>query len=136
ECPVAIGHDFGGATLLRTHLINGRDFERMVFIDPVALSPWGSPFFRHVNVHEAAFAGLPDFIHDAIVRAYVSTAAFKALKPDVFDAIVAPWTTSVGKAAFYRQMAQANSVYTEEVEPMYPSIERPVLILWGEEDTW
>lgn len=136
ESPVAVGHDFGGATILRTHLINGRDFEKMVFIDPVAVSPWGSPFFRHVNEYEAAFAGVPDFIHDAIVRAYVGTAAYKTLGKDVLDAIVEPWATGAGKAAFYRQIAQADSSYTDEVEPRYSSIERPVLILWGEEDTW
>src|SRR5699024_2711221 len=77
ERPVVVGHDFGGATRLRTHLINGRAFEKMVLIDPVAVSPWGSPFFRHVNEHEKAFAGVPDFIHDAIVRTYIETAAFK-----------------------------------------------------------
>lgn len=136
ERPAVVGHDFGGATLLRTHLINGRDFENMVFIDPVAVSPWGSPFFRHVNEYEAAFAGVPDFIHDAIVRTYIATAAFKTLDVDVLDAIVKPWATGNGKAAFYRQIAQADSVYTDEVEPQYSSIERPVLILWGEEDTW
>lgn len=56
ERPAIIGHDFGGATVLRTHLLNGRDFERLVLIDPVAISPWGSPFFRHVQRHEAAFS--------------------------------------------------------------------------------
>ena len=40
--PAIIGHDFGGATVLRTHLVNGRDFDKMVLIDPVAVSPWGS----------------------------------------------------------------------------------------------
>ena len=103
--PVVIGHDFGGATILRTHLINGRVFDKIVLIDPVAVSPWGSPFFRHVNVHEKAFAGVPDSIHDAIVRTYVETAAFKRLDTDVLDAIVRPWTTGNGKAAFYRQIA-------------------------------
>lgn len=136
ERPLAIGHDFGGATLLRTHLINRREFEKMVFIDPVAVSPWGSPFFRHVNEYEKAFASVPDFIHNAIVRTYVETAAFKQLDDGVLDAIVGPWVTGDGKAAFYRQIAQADSKYTDEVEPLYSSINTPVLILWGEEDTW
>src|SRR5699024_7342982 len=103
---------------------------------PVAVSPWGSPFFRHVNEYETAFAGVPDFIHDAIVRTYVATAAYQPLEPDVLDAIVAPWATSDGKTAFYRQIAQADSTYTDEAEPRYTTIGRPVLILWGEEDSW
>ena len=136
ENPLIIGHDFGGTTVLRTHLINGRDFRRIVLIDPVAISPWGSPFFRHVNAHEAAFAGVPDYIHEAIVRAYVKTAAFNPIVDETLDMIVRPWTEPEGKAAFYRQIAQANSSFTDEIQPLYGKISKPVLILWGREDTW
>jgi pimeloyl-ACP methyl ester carboxylesterase len=134
--PAIVGHDFGGTTVLRTHLLNGRDFNKIVLIDPVAVPPWGSPFFQHVRAHEAAFSGLPDYIHEAIVRAYVKTAAFKPMEDSILDMIVHPWTEPGGKAAFYRQMAQANSSYTDEVQPLYDQITRPVLILWGREDTW
>lgn len=136
EMPAIIGHDFGGATVLRTHLINKRYFEKIVLIDPVAVSPWGSPFFMHVKVHEAAFAGVPDYIHDAIVRAYVKTAAFKPIDDAILNMIVRPWTGPDGKAAFYRQIAQADSGHTDEVQPLYAQISRPVLILWGREDSW
>lgn len=134
--PLAVGHDFGGATVLRTHLVDGRDFEAMVLVDPVAMSPWGSPFFRHVREHEAAFASVPDYIHDAIVRAYVATAAHTPIDDAVMDAIVAPWTGAIGQAAFYRQIAQADAAYTDEVQPRYRHIRRPVLIVWGRDDTW
>ena len=136
ENPAVIGHDFGGATVLRTHLVSGRDFDKIVLIDPVAVSPWGSPFFQHVKVHEAAFAGVPDYIHEAIVRAYVQTAAFKPIDETTLDATVLPWIAPDGKAAFYRQIAQANSSYTDEIQPLYARISKPVLILWGHEDTW
>jgi pimeloyl-ACP methyl ester carboxylesterase len=136
EKPMIIGHDFGGTTVLRTHLINKRDFEKMVLMNPVALSPWGSPFFRHVRQHEEVFAGVPDYIHEALVRAYVKTAAVKPLDDTTLDRIVRPWTVPGGKAAFYRQMAQADSSYTDAVEPLYSQITRPVLILWGGEDVW
>ena len=56
EQPSVVGHDFGGATVLRTHLLNQRDVNRIVLIDPVAVAPWGSPFFQHVRKHESAFA--------------------------------------------------------------------------------
>lgn len=136
ENPAIVGHDFGGTTALRTHLISGRDFDKIVLIDPVAVSPWGSPFFQHVKAHEMAFAGVPDYIHEAIVRAYVKTAAFKPIEDAILDMIVLPWIAPDGKAAFYRQIAQANSGYTDEMQPLYDQITRPVLILWGFEDTW
>lgn len=136
ENPAIVGHDFGGTTVLRTHLLNKREFDKIVLIDPVAISPWGSPFFQHVKAHEEAFAGVPDYIHEAIVRAYVKTAAFKPIEDAILDMIVLPWTKQDGKAAFYRQIAQANAGYTDEVQPLYRQIVKPVLILWGFEDTW
>jgi pimeloyl-ACP methyl ester carboxylesterase len=136
ERPAIVGHDFGGATVLRTHLIDGRDFDRIVLIDPVAVSPWGSPFFEHVKMHEAAFAGVPDYIHEAIIRAYVQTAAFKPIDETTLDTIIAPWTGASGKASFYRQIAQAEVAYTDEIQPFYERISSRVLILWGREDAW
>ncbi|MGE4420761.1 MAG: alpha/beta fold hydrolase [Pseudodesulfovibrio sp.] len=136
ESPFVVGHDFGGTTVLRAHLLDKVDFRKIALIDPVAISPWGSPLFRHVREHEAAFAGLPEYIHEAVVRAYVGSAAVSPLSEETLAGIVAPWTGAEGRAAFYRQMAQADSRYTDEVQDLYPSIERPVLILWGREDAW
>lgn len=136
ENPAIIGHDFGGTTVLRTHLLDRCEFNKIVLIDPVAISPWGSPFFQHVKEHEAAFAGVPDYIHEAIVRAYIKTAAFKPLADETLEKIIIPWTGPDGKAAFYRQIAQAHSGYTDEIQPLYTHISRPVLILWGSEDAW
>lgn len=134
--PIIVGHDFGGATVLRTHLLNNRAFEKIVLIDPVAVSPWGSPFFQHVNSHEAAFAGLPEYIHEAIVRAYVQTAAHRAIDEVTLNGIVSPWLGEEGKSAFYRQIAQADSKYTDEAQLLYHKITTPTLILWGREDSW
>ena len=47
---------------------------------------------------------------------------------------IKPWLGKEGQAAFYRQIEQNDQRYTDEVEPLYGQIERPVLILWGEED--
>ncbi len=33
DAPTIIGHDFGGTTVLRTHLLNKVDFEKMILID-------------------------------------------------------------------------------------------------------
>ncbi len=134
--PIAIGHDFGGTTVLRTHLLNKKSYKKLILIDPVAISPWGSPFFNHVKEHEEAFSGMPDYIHEAIVEAYIKTAAYNNLNKETIDGIIKPWKGEIGKAAFYRQIAQASSKYTDEVQNKYSSIKVPTLILWGEEDNW
>lgn len=136
ESPKAIAHDFGGATALRAHLIDGCDYERLLLIDPVAVRPWGSPFVQHVRQHEAAFAGVPDYIQTAILRAYVSGAAARLLSDCELEPYIAPWTGPIGRPAFFRQIAQMDQGFTDEVEPLYGEFRCPVALLWGEEDRW
>ena len=50
ERPDLVAHDFGGATALRAHLLNGKDYRSLTLIDPVALTPWGSPFVQHLSL--------------------------------------------------------------------------------------
>ena len=134
--PFVMAHDFGGATALRAHLLDGCDYEKLVLIDPVALRPWGSPFVQHVRAHETAFAGVPDSIQRAILAAYVQGAAFHPLRPEALEAYAAPWLGPTGQPAFYRQIAQMDERYTDEVESLYGAMRCPVRLLWGVEDQW
>lgn len=136
DSPFIVGHDFGGTTVLRTHLLGKRAFERIALIDPVALSPWGSPFFQHVNEHERVFQDIPAYIHEAIVSAYVQGATHKPMDPETLAGTIAPWLGPAGQRGFYRQIAQANQRFTDEVEPLYKTVTCPLLIVWGEEDQW
>lgn len=134
--PDMLAHDFGGATALRAHLLNGCAYRSLTLIDPVAVAPWGSPFVRHVRDNVAAFEDLPASIHEAIVPAYIRGAAYRPLSEEDLEAYVAPWRGADGQPAFYRQIAQMDQRYTDEVEPRYGEIDLPTLILWGEADTW
>ena len=136
ERPDVLAHDFGGATALRCHLLNGREFRSLTLVDPVATSPWGIGFDRQVRAHEGVFRALPASIHEAVVRAYISGAYNRVLPETDLIEYVRPWIGEVGQAAFYHQMSQFDLCYTEEVEPLYPSIRCPTLILWGEADQW
>ncbi|WP_070965762.1 alpha/beta fold hydrolase [Vibrio sonorensis] len=136
EKPYVVGHDFGGTTVLRCHLLNKQRFKKMVVIDPVVFSPWGSPFFKHVNQYEQAFAGVPDYIHKAIVEAYIKTAAYQELSEETLLQTIGFWTRDKGKAGFYRQIAQADMAFTQEIEEKLAEVDTPTLVMWGEEDTW
>ena len=37
---------------------------------------------------------------------------------------------------FYRQIAQMDQRYTDEIEARYDEMRCPVRIIWGEEDSW
>ena len=134
--PHIIAHDFGGATALRAHLIDGCDYAKLILIDPVALRPWGSAFVHHVRRFEEAFAGVPDYIQRAILKAYIQGAAHKPLGETVLGSYCDPWLGPVGRAAFYRQIAQMDQRYTDEVQDAYGSLRCPCLLLWGADDQW
>jgi pimeloyl-ACP methyl ester carboxylesterase len=134
--PAIVGHDFGGAITLRTHLLERRPFSAIALLDPVALGPWGSPFFRLVRDNVEVFEQIPAAIHEAIVAAYLRGAFYRRPSDADLAPHVEPWLGAEGQDAFYRQIAQADQRFTDEVEPLYGEITVPVLILWGEEDGW
>lgn len=134
--PKVLAHDFGGATSLRAHLLDGCDYERLLLIDPVAIRPWGSPFVQHTRRHEEAFASLPPYLHEALLTAYLRSAVHRDLSDDALEPYRAPWRGPIGQPAFYRQIVQMELRYTDEVEPQYGDIRCPVALLWGEEDAW
>lgn len=136
EEPLVVAQDFGGAVSLRAHLLHGARYRALALVDPVALAPWGSPFFRLVGEHTEVFEQLPPALHHALVREYVSSASSPGLHPAVLDRLVEPWLGDLGQAAFYRQIAQADQLYTDEVQDRYGEIGIPTLVCWGHDDTW
>jgi len=134
--PEVLAHDFGGATALRGYYLNGLRYASLTIFDAVALAPWGSPLVQHVRQHEAAFSGMPDYMHRALLRAYLQTASYFPLSEEALEIYSAPWLGPVGQPAFYRQIAQMDQRYTDEIEPLYDRMDCPVTVLWGLQDDW
>lgn len=136
ERPHVVAHDIGGAVALRARLLHGARYASLCLVDVVALSPWGSPFFRLVRQHAEVFAQLPPAVHRGAVEAYVRGASRRGLTPSELAMLVDPWSGDAGQAAFYRQIAHADERFTEEVEPLYGTLDEPTHIVWAREDTW
>ncbi|GAA3812775.1 alpha/beta fold hydrolase [Nocardioides panacisoli] len=134
--PHVVAHDYGGAVALRAHLLQRARFASLALVDVVALAPWGSDFFRLVREHADVFGAVPPPIHEGILRSYIAGASHVGLTEEAMEMLVSPWRGAEGQDAFYRQIAQADQRYTDEVEPRYPEIDLPVLVVWGREDTW
>lgn len=134
--PHVVAHDFGGATALRAHFLDGAAYASLTLIDPVAIRPQGSPFVVHARQHEAAFAGMPAYAHAALLDAYLRTAVAGPAGAADVASYAAPWLGEAGQIAFYRQIAQMDPVFTDAVEPLYPTLRCPVQLLWGTEDRW
>ena len=134
--PQAVGHDFGGLAVLRGHFVNGVEYSKLHLVNAVAVLPSGSPFYAHVANYEPAFAGLPDHAHEALFRAYIQAAAHYPLREEAIQMYFEPWSGDLGKAAFYRQIAQADLDNIEEAQRVYGPTEFEIHITWGMRDTF
>jgi pimeloyl-ACP methyl ester carboxylesterase len=134
--PHVIAHDFGGAVSLRANLFYDMTYASLMLIDVVAIPPSGSPFFRFVQQHSTTMAGLPPYIHEAIVRRYIQGASHRPLGGDDIDLLVHPWLGPQGQPAFYRQIADYDERFLVENEQRLDKLRIPVRVLWGAEDSW
>ena len=134
--PDVVAHDFGGATALRAHLIDGCDYRSLTLIDPVAVRPWGSLLVQHVRRYEAAFADMPAYMHHAILPAYVRSALYRPIADAALAPYLEPWRSENGQKAFYSQVAQMDVAQTDEVQHRYGELRCPVQALWGVQDQW
>jgi pimeloyl-ACP methyl ester carboxylesterase len=89
-----------------------------------------------VRDHAEVFAALPAAIHEGVVRAYIQGASHRGLSEDDLEMLVAPWRGEVGQAAFYRQIAEGDQRFTDQIEPRYRELNVPVLVTWGAKDAW
>lgn len=134
--PVLVGHDFGAATVLGAHLVEGATARALAVIDGVVLSPWGTDYARLVHQTPETFNALPGYVHEAILAAHIATAADRPLSADWQRALIAPWTGADGQAAYHRQIQQFDYAYTDRLETLYPSIGVPAHVFWGDRDQW
>jgi pimeloyl-ACP methyl ester carboxylesterase len=134
--PVVVAHDIGGGIALRGALLHERSFAALALLDPVAISPWGSPFYRLVREHSEVFEALPPGLHAALAEAYIRTALPVPPSASVMRALLDPWLGTEGQAALYRQIAHGDELHTDEFRPHLPRLACPTLILWGEDDPW
>ncbi|KAB7613934.1 alpha/beta hydrolase [Amylibacter sp. SFDW26] len=136
ENPTLVGHDFGAATVMGAHLIEGLPVNAICVADGVLLSPWGTKFSRHVKENEAIFAAVPEYIHEATIKAHLNTAMSTHQDRQKMKSLIAPWLGEVGQKAYYSQVGQYDYDYTTQLEDLYPTINVPMMIMWGERDQW
>lgn len=136
SAPHVVTHDYGGAVALRAHLLHGATYASLALVDVVALRPWGSNFFRLVAENAEVFASQPPAIHRGALAAYIAGASHHGLTAAQMDTLLAPWLSSEGQAAFYRQIAAADERFTDEIQDRYSELDLPVKIIWGRQDSW
>lgn len=137
--PQVIAHDHAGLMALRAHLLHGCEYASLCLIDVVAIGPFGQPLFKHVAAHREVFEQLTGAVFEGVVESYIRDAAHKELSKETMEMLKRPWLRDEeARKGFVRQMCQANSRSTEEVEGWYGEVGKrmPVKIVWGKEDMW
>ncbi|KAJ5175376.1 alpha/beta hydrolase [Penicillium canariense] len=137
--PHVVAHDHGGLMTLRAHLLHNCDYASLCLINVVAIGPFGQPLFELVAANQGVFTGLTGPVFEGVVEAYIRDASHQGLGAETMEMLKGPWVSSEeGRRGFVRQMVQANSRSSQEVEDMYPEVGKkmPVRIIWGQEDRW
>ena len=138
DAPAVVGHDIGGGIALRAHLLEGVRFDRIALLDAVVLAPWQSrpkSSTWHVVEHTGAYENMPDHLFEAFFSAYLKEAGSR-LGEEAFGAYLEQWRGEESRRAFVRQATQLEERHTRELALLLGSIGVPVLVIWGEEDTW
>ena len=136
ERPALVGHDIGGAVVLRAHLVEGRPAGRIALVDAAVLLPWNTPATMHMKAHLDAYRTMPAHIYERVVAGHLATAVHRGLQPDVLDAYLSPWRGRAGQAAYFRKIEQWRDDDMSVLEPLFETLDVPVLVLWGAEDRW
>lgn len=134
-----VAHDHGGLMSLRANLLHSCDFASLCLINVVALGPFGQPLFKLVAENESVFTALTGPVFEGAVESYIRDASYKKINEETMKMLKDPWISSKeGRMGFVRQMVQANSRSTDEVEQRYHEVGKrmPVQIIWGTEDQW
>jgi pimeloyl-ACP methyl ester carboxylesterase len=132
--PALVGHDIGGAVVLRAHLLEGVEASRLALVDAVVLRPWITPRTRAMQRER-----WDSFPHLGLARQideHLRSAAARDLEPDLFAALFDQWRGELGQRLYVRNLMQLDEAHTAEFEPLLGSISMPALVVWGEEDAW
>ena len=129
--PAVVGHDFGGAITLRAHLLEDAGLPRDRPDRRGGALPLGLVLLPPRPGPRQGLRRIPGYMHEAMVAAYVRDATYVPMDDATLGPYIEPWLGAEGQEAFYRQIYQNDPRYTDEVQPLYARIERPVMIVWA-----
>ncbi len=135
--PALVGHDIGGAVVLRAALVEGVVPSRVALLDAVVLAPWITDRTRAMQRDVAQLmARVPDDELAAAIESHLRSATMTHLDDDLFGALFGQWKGELGQRLYLRNLACLDERDTDPIEERLHEIDVPVLILWGEHDAW
>jgi pimeloyl-ACP methyl ester carboxylesterase len=136
EAPAVVGHDIGGATALRAHLVEGAPVSRLALVDAVVLRPWLTPRSRQMQRDTARYASLPDPRLAGVIEDHLRTATAAPLDDERYRSLFAQWDGAEGQALYLRNIRCLDERDTEPVEERLSTVAVPTAVIWGAADAW
>ncbi|MGI8876430.1 MAG: alpha/beta fold hydrolase [Egibacteraceae bacterium] len=136
QAPALVGHDIGGAAVLRAHLLESTPARKIALVDAVALHPWITATTRHLKAHLGAYRTMPTHIFREVAAAHLRTATEQPMQPAVFAAYFDQWEGERGHRLWLRNVRGFNEQDTVDFEPLLVGMQTPTRIVWGEQDRW
>lgn len=134
--PVLVGHDIGGATVLRAHLLENAPAAGLVLIDAVVLRPWITPTTQHIRAHIDTYRSMPNHIWSEVASAHLRRAVHGEMSAATFHGYWQQWEGPRGQALWLRNALHFDEQDTADFEDRLGEIDVPTSILWGENDDW
>lgn len=134
--PALVGHDIGGAAVLRAHLLESTQARGLALVDAVVLAPWITATTRHIKAHTEAYRTMPTHIFREVAAAHLRTATEQPMRPEVFAAYFDQWEGERGQRLWLRNVAGFDEQDTTDFEPLLGGMRTPTRIVWGEQDRW
>jgi len=131
-----VGHDIGGAAVLRAHLIDGVPFACVALLDAVVTRPWITATTRHVQAHLDAYKTMPGHVYKQIVATHLRTAVHGTIDDATLEAYLSQWTGADGQAAYLRKVELFDEEHTTAIEARLGEVKVPVRVIWGQHDAW
>lgn len=134
--PALVGHDIGGAAVLRAHLLEGTPARKIVLVDAVVLAPWITATTRHIKANLDVYRSMPTHIFREVTAAHLRTATATPMSPEVFAAYFDHWEGDLGQQRWLRNVDGFDEQDTTDFEPLLTGMTTPTRIIWGERDRW
>ncbi|MDA3646883.1 alpha/beta hydrolase [Saccharopolyspora indica] len=135
DSPGLVGHDIGGGTVIRAHLVERVPASHLALLDAAVIGPWNTPFTEHMQRHEQAYRTMPQHVFADIIAPRLRTAAHRMSDASA-AAYLAPWAGPDGQQRWVDQVAAISFEDTREAVAGLHRITAPTLVLWGEHDEW
>jgi pimeloyl-ACP methyl ester carboxylesterase len=130
---IIVGHDLGGGVALRLAALHPERVARLVLMNGVSYDSWPIELMLQLG-HPGARRTLSAKGLGLLLRSALARGFARRPPADLIPALVAPYTTEVGKISLMRAAAALNTNLTMEIADHLPSLAVPTLILWGAED--